>query len=318
MLDRVPGYAGYREKERRRDSDRAIRDKIEADFGQQAERLGRLANRLADERQLEAIGVINRPLTDLRSFLDRVRTATYGYSPLFANDEVDETVLDQIAAFDSALADYVPDVERDVAALEAASPSDSSFKSAAEQLSTTIQQVSARFDTRSEIIHAGKPIPEKDMLAVLQPDKPAAPQAMQLQTGDAVSHNGTDYVVIGHVTAEFANSKSRAFQLRGGDDKQWLAVVGGERAAMYWLEEGMLNQGTLGKSVTIDEQTFQLQRDEQGSSEVEGRQGEADRHVRFLMYASENKVLHIYDWGAQRLVLVGIAIDQRDVEIFQR
>ena len=318
ILDRIPGYAGYREKERRRDSDRAIRDKIEADFGQQAERLGRLANRLADDRQLDAIGVVNRPLTELRSFLDRVRTATYGYAPIFANDEVDESVLDQIAAFDSALADYVPDVERGVAALEAAPPADPAFKAAAEQLSQTIQQVSRRFATRAEIIQAGKPLPEKDMLAVLQPDKPNAPAAMQLQTGDAVSHDGSDYVVIGRISASFSDSKALAFQLRGGDDKQWLSVVAGASQNLYWLEEGMLNRGALEQSISIGDRTFQLQREEQGSSEVEGRQGTEARHVRFLMYAAENSVLHIYDWGAQRLVLEGVAIDQRDVEIFRR
>ena len=40
LLDRIPGYGGYRDKERRRDSDRAIRDNLALEYGQLADRLG--------------------------------------------------------------------------------------------------------------------------------------------------------------------------------------------------------------------------------------------------------------------------------------
>lgn len=317
MLDRVPGYAGYREKERRRDSDRAIRDKLAADYEKLADRLGRLATRLADERKLDAIALVDRPLTRLRSFIDRVRTATYGYAPIFANDEVDETVLDQIAAFDAALADQLPTVESDIAALEAADPAAPDFRAAADRLSTTIQVLSDRFDKRAEIMHAGRALPEKDMLVLLEPAAPdTQPVAWRLRTGDAVSHDGADYSIVGRVTAELPQGARRAYQLRGGDDRQWLEVGAVHGAPLYWLTQTPFTVTGQPRTVTLGERTYTLQEDIQARGEVEGRQGSGERPVRYLAYAAADRVLHVYDWGAQHLALEGVAIDERDIELY--
>lgn len=317
MLDRVPGYAGYRDKERRRDSDRAIRDKLAADYGQLADRLSRLATRLADERQMDAIVAVDRPLNRLRSFIDRVETATYGYAPVFANDEVDETVLDQVAAFDSALADQIPSLESEIAALESADANTGDFTAAAEHLTVSIQRLSDRFDKRNEVIHAGRPVPEKDMLVLLEPAAPETPPvAWRLQTGDAVSHAGTDYSIVGRVTAEHPRGARRAYQLRGGDDRQWLEASESHGGPLFWLSEVRVDVSSQSKTITVGEKTYTLQRESQARGEVEGRQGSGERPVRYLEYSSGDRVLHVYDWGAQKLTLQGVAIDERDIELY--
>lgn len=317
MLDRIPGYAGYRDKERRRDSDRAIRDKLATDYGQLADRLGHVATRLANDRKLDAIAVVDRPLTQLRSFLDRVRNAAYGYAPMFANDEVDAGVLDQVAAFDSALADQLPAVEREIAAIEAANPGAPEFRTAADALSASIQQLSDRFDKRNEIIHSGRPLPEKDMLVLLEPaapDKP--PVAWRLQTGDAVSHDGQDYSIIGRVTAEMPRGARRAYQLRGGDDRQWLEVSEAHGGPLYWLSEISLDLTGQPRAVTLGEKAYTLRRDDPARGDVEGRQGAGERPLRYLEYAAGDRVLHVFDWGTQHLALEGVAIDERDIELY--
>ncbi|HEX5165112.1 MAG TPA: hypothetical protein VFV93_06935, partial [Thermomicrobiales bacterium] len=74
MLDSIPGYAGYRDKERRRDSDRVIRENLAREYGQLADRLGRIATSLADERKILLIPTVDKPFKRLTSFIDRVRT----------------------------------------------------------------------------------------------------------------------------------------------------------------------------------------------------------------------------------------------------
>src|SRR5690606_12407932 len=118
FLNSIPGYAGYRSKERRRESDRLIREKLAQDYGQAADRLGRLATRYANERDLASVRAINKPHTRLVSFRDRVRSATYGYAPLFAETSIDEAALDQIAAFDRSLADGLEPLQKHIEVLE--------------------------------------------------------------------------------------------------------------------------------------------------------------------------------------------------------
>ena len=316
-LDQIPGYAGYRDKERRRDSDRAVRDKLAADYGQLADRLGRLATTLANERKIDAITTVDRPLQRLRSFIDRVRTASYGYAPIFANDEVDESVLDQIRAFDAALADQLPTIERQIATLESADPSTDALGTAAKELEASIQALSDRFDKRNEIIHAGRPLPEKDLLILLESPEPGEPPVVwRLQTGDAVSYDGENYSIIGRVTAQMADGARRAYQLRGGDDRQWLEASDTHGGPLYWLKEVPLEVGGQSRTVTVGDSTYTLQRESHARGEVEGRQGSGEQSLRYLEFAAGDRVLHIFDWGTQKLTLEGVAIHDRDVELY--
>ena len=54
FLDKIPGYSGYRDKENRRDADRAVRDRLTADLLARAERVERVAGQLADQRRINS------------------------------------------------------------------------------------------------------------------------------------------------------------------------------------------------------------------------------------------------------------------------
>src|SRR4051812_16969476 len=101
-LDHIPGYGGYRDKERRRDSDRVIRDSLVVGYTPPANPMQAPATQLAGQRKIMLIGLVDKPLTRLHAFIDRVNTASYGYAPLFQDAAVDNAALDQMAAFDQA------------------------------------------------------------------------------------------------------------------------------------------------------------------------------------------------------------------------
>ncbi len=52
LLDSVPGYRGYRNKEDRRDADRRVRERVAAAFAAQADRVERVGRDLANQRRL--------------------------------------------------------------------------------------------------------------------------------------------------------------------------------------------------------------------------------------------------------------------------
>jgi hypothetical protein len=321
ILDHIPGYGGYRDKESRRDSDHAIRESLATEYGQLADRLGRLATQLADERKLAAIGMVDKPLKRLRSFIDRVRTASYGYSPLFANDKVDESALDQLAAFDRSLADQQAIVANQISQIEAADPGSDAFKAACSSLTTTIEELHDRFDKRNDVLQTGKSLPEKDVLDLLAPSKPAGtPVAWVLTPGDALSYDGENYAVVGRVSVEAADANFRAFQLRGGDENQWLESSGESGGSLFWMVRVNVD-GIAGQpAVTVSGSAYNLDSSSNGKGEVIGQQGTAEQPVRFHRYhpATGDTVLHIYDWGNNTLALEGRQIDVRDVQLYTR
>src|SRR5680860_159981 len=60
LLGRIPGYRGYRDKEDRRDADRAIRDQIITGLDAAGARVERVARDLANRRQLTHVTTVDQ------------------------------------------------------------------------------------------------------------------------------------------------------------------------------------------------------------------------------------------------------------------
>lgn len=108
LMNALPGFRGYREKELRRDADRLLRDHLAGRLDRAKKSLDAIAD--AATRPGGALGAINDVET-ARKRLDRVanriRYADRGYAPLFAAVKVDEAALARVYAFDVALIDGV-------------------------------------------------------------------------------------------------------------------------------------------------------------------------------------------------------------------
>ncbi len=167
FLDSIPGWSGYRDRERRRESDRLLRERLARDYGEVADDLGRLAARLAEDRKLRAIRYVDGPHGRLTHFTDRLKTATYGYAGLFSERPVDADALDQIAAFDESLGDGVERIADATEALRKTDPDDEAFRERSEELGELIENLLDRLDRRSELIESGAARPEAEIDALL-------------------------------------------------------------------------------------------------------------------------------------------------------
>jgi hypothetical protein len=322
FLDRIPGYAGYRDKERRRESDRLVREQLALEYGQLADRLGRLATSLAQQRAIAAVPLVDRPHKRLVMFVDRVRTASYGYTPLFSDTPVGADALDQLAAFDRALGDQRDEVEHGIAALESADPKGSEFRESSRSLTTLIEGLHERFDKRDQVLQSGQALPATDVLALLETGQPSGPSvAYRLHEGEAVSYAGENYSVIGRVTVETSQGAWRAFQLRGGRGDVWLQVSADATANLWWLTRADLD-GTAGApNVRAGGTSYTLERQLDGTGEVIGQQGVAgNQPVTYYQYRSENaeQVMSVFVWATGTLALAGKEVNPTAVQFFSR
>jgi hypothetical protein len=109
VLAGVPGIKGYKEKEQRRETDKAYRKVLAQRLDDQKARLDNLQAELASSGQLSILDDLERSGKKLQRLSDRMRTASYGYAPLFDLVKVKEAQLDALLTYDKSL---FQDVER--------------------------------------------------------------------------------------------------------------------------------------------------------------------------------------------------------------
>lgn len=107
LVSRIPGYAGYKKKEQRREADKLLRLHVARQYEEQLKRLGEIQYALTSKGRLASILTLERAAVKLQLLIDRLKTASYGYSGLFAALKVNEETLDKLYEFDKAMLDGV-------------------------------------------------------------------------------------------------------------------------------------------------------------------------------------------------------------------
>ena len=322
VLDKIPGYGGYRDKERRRDSDRLIRENLATDYRLLADRLGRIATNLAEQRKIMQIATVDRPHKRLLAFIDRVETATYGYAPIFSDAPVDGAALDQLALFDRSLADQVDVLDAQISSMEGMDAAAPEFKAAADAISSTADGLHTRFAKRHEVIHSARALPERDIVGLLDMQTPnETPDAYRLKTGEALAFETVNYSVSGLVTCDGNDLHLHAFQLRGGDDDHWLVASARVAEPLLMARRVEPAGGVDGESITIGASTYTRQQLHQGTGEVVGPSGEAtNQPVRLMQFSADGAepVALVFRWTSGFLALIGRNVTHAEIDVFTR
>ena len=111
LVAKIPGYKGYKEKELRREADKLLRDHIVNRMRTVKTQLDGLQQDLMGAGKFELLDETGSAATQIQTFIDRVRTAAYGYGGLFDAVKVKEDELDRVYEFDSALIGYADRIE---------------------------------------------------------------------------------------------------------------------------------------------------------------------------------------------------------------
>ena len=150
IASRVPGFSGYMERENRRESDKLIRERLFDRFRDLEGRVSSLQRDFISQGELQYVDNLEATAIKLRTFADRVRTATRGYSGLFDAVKINEAELARLYTYDSAMFDLVDQVEHAIDNVEASVGTDG-LPAAIRNLESTARQSVETFDRREEV-----------------------------------------------------------------------------------------------------------------------------------------------------------------------
>lgn len=155
LLSKIPGFSGYLERENRRASDKLLREYIANHYEEQWKRISSIQTDLINNQQIELIDDIERAALKLRQFIDRIRTAAYGYGSFFDAAKINEKELAAVYSYDSALLGMVDEISQAIDNLESSIGTDGTA-AAIRNLITAAQQSVDSFNKRNEILRGGE------------------------------------------------------------------------------------------------------------------------------------------------------------------
>lgn len=199
LLDRVPGYSGYRDKERRRDEDKRVRVTVADSIGQIGAKVQEEGRTLANARQLGDIEAVEALYQRVTLLGNRIRNATYGYAGLFDDVKVDEVALDQLGRFDRQMGKELATLDAAASAVQAAGSDPGAIAPAVAKANAELARLETLWEGRAAVVATGQPTSDQKALALLDatataPQRPA-PAAPQLRPGAALSILGDNFIV---------------------------------------------------------------------------------------------------------------------------
>jgi len=154
LLAKLPGFKGYFERQDRRSSDKILREAVANRFEELWQRISSAQRDLISGGQIEFVDDLEGAAIKIRQFIDRVRTAAYGYAGFFDPVKVREDELAQVYQFDLALLQLGDEVGRAVDNVEASIGTDG-LPAAIRNLRALSGQVVETFNRRSEVLIGG-------------------------------------------------------------------------------------------------------------------------------------------------------------------
>lgn len=221
LLNRIPGYTGYRDKENRRDEDKRIREAVASEVTAQLDRMNQYSAELYAEREFEHLSRIESIIGQIRLLGDRIRTASYGYGGLFTERSVDERALDQLRQFDRSLDREVASLGTAMERLTGTMPPDAG---AVKALDDEVKRLGRIFDARTTVIDEGKPSRDDQVLALLEITQEKVPSPLlSVKKNETLSVLGDNYIA--NATIHLSTDEGSIYLVRVSEDQDgatWL------------------------------------------------------------------------------------------------
>jgi len=149
----LAGFLGYVNRENRREADKLLRTTLAQRYEEQWTRISALQKDLVSGGQLEWVDDLEGAAIKLRTFVDRVRTASYGYAGFFDAVRINEPELQKIYEYDAAMLEGVQKISGAVDNV-AASVGTDGLPASIRNLVSLSQDAIDTFNRREEVILA--------------------------------------------------------------------------------------------------------------------------------------------------------------------
>jgi hypothetical protein len=155
ILSKIPGFKGYFERSDRRSADKLLRDLIASRFTEQWNRLSEIQKELLKAGDIDVLDDIESASIKLRTFVDRVKTASYGYAGFFDAMKIEEGQLTKLYQIDLSLLELMDSVSSSIDNLEASINTDG-FPAAVRNVVQKAQDCIDAFNKRTEFLKMGQ------------------------------------------------------------------------------------------------------------------------------------------------------------------
>lgn len=154
LLGKIPGFDGYIERHNRRMSDKLLREKVADEFELLWQRLSQLQRELIDQGDLLLVDDLESAALAVRQFIDRIRTASYGYTGFFDSVKIDKEDLARIYEYDLELFNLAETVSAAIDNVEASLSSDG-LPAALRNVKKVTRECVTAFEKRQQVITSG-------------------------------------------------------------------------------------------------------------------------------------------------------------------
>jgi hypothetical protein len=151
LLSYIPGFSGYVERSNRRAADKLMRDQVALKYTELANRAGRLQKDASDAGQIGFLDELDSIALKLRTFSDRIKNASYGYSGFFDAVKINENELQAIYTFDAAFFELADQISSGLDNVEAAIGGDG-LKAALSAVDDLARQAVEAYDKRYQVL----------------------------------------------------------------------------------------------------------------------------------------------------------------------
>ncbi len=151
LASKIPGFDGYIERQNRRTADKLMRETIADRFQEQWTRASQLQTDMINEGMLAYMDDMERAAIQLRTFIDKIRTASYGYSGMFDAVKINEDELAQLYSFDQGFFLAAEEIERALDNVETSLHDEAGLPAAIRNVIALARQSTEALGRRSEI-----------------------------------------------------------------------------------------------------------------------------------------------------------------------
>ena len=151
LAARIPGFAGYKARETRREADKLLRSAIAQRIMALVPRLSEVQRALLRQGQLAWLDDVEAAVVRLQTLADQIRTASYGYAGVFDAVKINEPQLARLYAHDQQLLARVDDLAAAVDRVQAAVGQDD-FPAALADLMRLAREALQAFHRREEVL----------------------------------------------------------------------------------------------------------------------------------------------------------------------
>ncbi len=151
LASHIPGFDGYVERQNRRAADKLLRETIADIFEGLWTHASSLQVDLLNNGKIAYVDDMERGAIQLRTFIDKIRTASYGYSGMLDAVKINEAELAQLYTFDEAFFTTADEIGRALDNIEASLHDEAGLPAAIRNLTTNATLATEAFKRRDEV-----------------------------------------------------------------------------------------------------------------------------------------------------------------------